>query len=274
MVLHPQPSEVPRGMQRQQGISNFHCLPEGRALASGWCLLTAVRLSKSASCSRPTMGEEATVLRGSGLSPWGSTMGLPFSSTNVSAMQAIPVGRAPDSPCHPKGHSGHPTPAHQGLGSSSDHLGFTVPRVHTAGRAHGKGSSQGRGNQLCSSGGRARSTLLGTGCPRHPENLPPASLWDGAHCPCPPKGQSTDRAQIFSNSPLWAHRTLTPCRGTLHTTPCCRLHSGPASHCTCLQTGCLPHTSAQLGDKTNQELTPHSPSPGQDTRGTAVGMEL
>lgn len=141
MALHPQPSEAPRGLERQQGISNFHCLPEGRVPASGWCLLTAVRLSKSASCSRPVTGEEAAILRGSGLSPWGSAVGLPFSSTNVRAMHAIPVGRARGSPRQPKEQGGHPTPAHQGLGSSSGHLGFTVPRVHRAGREAARGEA-------------------------------------------------------------------------------------------------------------------------------------
>lgn len=44
------------------------------------------------------MGEEEGSFRGSGLSPWGSEVGLPCSSTNVSAMHAIPAGDSPRQP--------------------------------------------------------------------------------------------------------------------------------------------------------------------------------
>lgn len=109
----------------------FHSLPECRVPFSGWCLLTAVRLSKSASCSRPTMGEEEGSFRGSGLSPWGSVVGLPCSSTNVSAMHAIPAGESPREPPSAR-HWAHPyepclQPATLHLGPLCHYLGCTVP---------------------------------------------------------------------------------------------------------------------------------------------------
>jgi len=120
--------------------------------ASGWCLLTAVRLSKSASCSRSTMG----TLGEPGLSPWGSVVGLPVSSTNVNAMHAIPTGESPGQPlsaqrwarcCKPSWQlteqGDHPMPAHQALGQTPCHVGFTGLRVHTAGRSHGRGKQPG-----------------------------------------------------------------------------------------------------------------------------------
>lgn len=89
-----------------------------------------MRLSKSLSCSRLGLGEEEGSFRGSGLSPWGSKVGLPCSSTNVSAMQAIPVGQNPrQSPStqhrvHPDSACLHlATPQ---LGPACHHLSCTV----------------------------------------------------------------------------------------------------------------------------------------------------
>lgn len=115
--------------------------------------------------------------------------------------------------------------------------------------------------------------VFGTGCPHHPENLPPASLWDGAHHPYPPKGQRTDRAQILSNNPPWAHRLLAEEDYTQHLVAGYAQGLLPTAHA--YRRGAFPtFPSAQLGGRAKRELTPHSPSPGQDTRGTAVGMEL
>lgn len=121
----------------------FYSLPECKMPASGWCLLTAVRLSKSASCSRPAMGEEEGSFVGSGLSPWGSEVGFPCSSTNVSAMHAIPVGKTPRQPPSAQ-HWVHPYTAYSLPPHTGDHRVTTwVAQCHVAGRAHRRGRSQG-----------------------------------------------------------------------------------------------------------------------------------
>lgn len=78
------------------------------------------------------MGEGEDSFRGSGLSPWGSKVGLPCSSTNVSAMHAIPAGQNARQPPstelqgHPRSACLHlATPQ---LGPSCHHLSCTVSR--------------------------------------------------------------------------------------------------------------------------------------------------
>lgn len=78
------------------------------------------------------MGEGEGSFRGSGLSPWGSKVGLPCSSTNVSAMHAIPVGQNPRQPPSAQ-HQVNPYSAclHLAipqLGPSCHHLSCTVSR--------------------------------------------------------------------------------------------------------------------------------------------------
>lgn len=77
------------------------------------------------------MGEEEGSFRGSGLSPWGSEVGLLCSSTNVSAMHAIPAGEKPRQPLSAQ-HWVHPykpclQPATPHLGPLCHHLGCAVP---------------------------------------------------------------------------------------------------------------------------------------------------
>lgn len=139
VVLHGSsslPSPALRGAPGEvEAAGNWQLLanspPEGRGSAPGWCLLTAVRLSKSLSWSRPTMGEGEHSFRGSGLSPWGSKVGLPCSSTNVSAMHAIPAGQNPRQPPSAR-HQGHTCSACLHLATRQlgpcHHLSCKVPR--------------------------------------------------------------------------------------------------------------------------------------------------
>lgn len=205
------------------------------------------------------MGEDEGSFRGSGFSPWGSEVGLPCSSTNVNAMQAIPAGRVQESPSaqywvHIYNPSLQPATLHW-----DSHVTAWVAQCHVAGRAHRRGCSPGSRGQLCLWGARVRSMVFSTGCPQCSKNLSPAASQQLSPCPAraswvlqphmqaesisigPRKAFITeksrmgltipvllrDRVQMLSSSPLYAMKDLSK---PVYVTPFCRLDSQSPPH--------------------------------------------